>query len=57
MNRPTESPRFESRWPVAVAILAVIFLLAILPERIQLFPTWVPTSSGSLCSCRWARSG
>jgi hypothetical protein len=41
MNRLTESPRFESRWPVAVAILAVIFLLAILPERIQLFPTWV----------------
>jgi uncharacterized membrane protein len=32
---------FEPRWPVALAILAVIFLLAALPERIRLLPIWV----------------
>ncbi len=41
MNRWTEPPRFEPRWPVGLTVLVVIFLLAILPERIKLFPTWV----------------
>jgi len=31
---------FEPRWPVALAILAVIFLLAILPDRVRLLPMW-----------------
>ncbi len=41
MNGQTRSPHFEPRWPVALAILAVIFLLAVLPGRIRLLPIWV----------------
>jgi len=33
-------PQFEPRWPVAIAILAVILLLALLPGRLRLFPIW-----------------
>lgn len=32
---------FEPRWPVALAILAVILLLVVLPDRIRLFSMWV----------------
>ncbi len=42
MKDQTQTPRFEPRWPVALAILAVILLLVLLPERVRLFPTWVP---------------
>jgi hypothetical protein len=42
MKDQTQAPRFEPRWPVALAILAVILLLVLLPERVRLFPTWVP---------------
>ena len=41
MKEQTQAPRFEPRWPVALAILAVIVLLALLPERLMLFPGWV----------------
>ncbi|WDT80783.1 MAG: hypothetical protein MPW14_03080 [Candidatus Manganitrophus sp.] len=34
--------RLERRWPVAVAISAVLAILALLPERVRLFPVWVP---------------
>jgi uncharacterized membrane protein len=40
MNGQTKSPHFEPRWSVALAILAVIFLLALLPDRIRLLPIW-----------------
>jgi hypothetical protein len=40
MNGQTRAPHFEPRWPVALAILAVIFLLVVLPDRIRLFPMW-----------------
>jgi len=33
-------PQFEPRWPVALAILGVLFLLMALPGRIKLFPNW-----------------
>jgi len=42
MKEQTHTPRFEPRWPVALAILAVILLLVLLPERVRLFPAWVP---------------
>ena len=42
MKEPAQAPRIEPRWPVALAILAVILLLALLPERIRLFPAWFP---------------
>lgn len=40
MKEQARAPRFEPRWPVALAILAVLFLLTVLPERIRLFPVW-----------------
>jgi hypothetical protein len=46
MSGQTQSPDFEPRWPVALAILAVIFLLAVLPERVRLFPAWVTYVAG-----------
>lgn len=36
----------ERRWPVAVAIIAVVAVLALLPERVRLFPAWVPYVAG-----------
>ncbi len=41
-----QTKNFEPRWPVAFAILAVIFLLAMLPDRIRLLPTWVAYVAG-----------
>jgi hypothetical protein len=42
MDEPVKALRIEPRWPVALAILALIFLLALLPGRVRLFPIWVP---------------
>lgn len=36
-----QHPQFERRWPVVLTILAVIILLALLPEPIRLTPIWV----------------
>jgi hypothetical protein len=38
----TQPFRIEPRWPAALAILAVLFLLAVLPGRVRLLPVWVP---------------
>jgi len=38
----TEIYRVESRWPPMLAVLAVLFVLEILPVRIRLLPTWAP---------------
>lgn len=38
--------RIERRWPVAVAIIAVVAVLALLPERVRLVPAWVPYVAG-----------
>ena len=38
----TRSPYFEPRWPGVIAVLVVLLLAAILPERISLFPAWLP---------------
>jgi hypothetical protein len=40
MKDQAEVPRFERRWPVALAILTVLLLLALLPGRIRVFPAW-----------------
>jgi hypothetical protein len=37
-----EATNIEPRWPVVVAILAVLSLQALLPDRIRAFPSWVP---------------
>jgi uncharacterized membrane protein len=36
----------ESRWPVVLAILAVLLVLTLLPARIRLFPSWFPYAIG-----------
>jgi hypothetical protein len=36
----------EPRWPVALAILALLLLLAALPGRVRLLPSWVPYAIG-----------
>jgi uncharacterized membrane protein len=41
MKEQTRVARFEPRWPVVLAILVTIVLLALLPERLRLFPGWV----------------
>jgi uncharacterized membrane protein len=40
--------RYEHRWPVAIAIVVVIGLLALLPGRIKLFPDWFPYAIGMM---------
>jgi hypothetical protein len=40
MKERAEPSRVEPRWPVALAIFAVLLLLAVLPERVRLFPVW-----------------
>lgn len=46
MKKQIQSPDFEPRWPVALMILAVILLLALLPDRIRLFPVWCFSIAG-----------
>ena len=46
MKEQVTSVRFEPRWPVVLAILVVLILLAGLPGRIRLFPVWVPYTIG-----------
>jgi hypothetical protein len=41
MNESLQSIREESRWPPALAILAVLGLLAMLPQHVQAMPVWV----------------
>jgi len=42
MKEPTTPLRIEPRWPVALALLAVILLLALLPGRVRFVPIWLP---------------
>jgi hypothetical protein len=37
-----EATHIEPRWPAVVAILAVLSLQSLLPDRIRAFPNWVP---------------
>src|SRR5262245_53268993 len=41
-REPAQALRLEPRWPVALALFAVLGLLAVLPGRVKEFPTWVP---------------
>ncbi len=42
MKDPTQPLRIEPRWPAALAILAVLLLLTVLPGRVRLLPVWFP---------------
>lgn len=67
MERPERTGRLEPRWPVAVTVLTVLFLLSVLPDRIRLYPSWlgyvvgiavlVPLAGVALTSARqwWRR--
>jgi uncharacterized membrane protein len=39
---PGTNLKFESRWPVVLAIGTVLALMRLLPNRLRLFPTWMP---------------
>ena len=41
MNAPDQASREESRWPPALAILLVLFLMATLPGHVIALPVWV----------------
>ena len=41
MKEQSQAPRIEPRWPAALAILILLFLLEVLPGRIRLLPRWV----------------
>ena len=41
MNEPAKTIRDESRWPPALAILLVLFLMATLPGHVIALPVWV----------------
>jgi hypothetical protein len=41
VNRPAKTIDHESRWPPALAILFVLFLMAILPGHVYVMPVWV----------------
>lgn len=40
MEADSKIQRIERRWPVVVTILFVLFILAGIPERIRMLPTW-----------------
>jgi len=42
MSDPRHTRPAEPRWPPALAIIAVLGLLAVLPHHVQLTPRWVP---------------
>jgi len=46
MREPSQVTHVEQRWPVALAIVAVVLLLALLPDRVRVFPTWLPCLLG-----------
>jgi hypothetical protein len=41
MTEPVQTIPHESRWPPALAILVIIFLLAALPGHVTVLPVWV----------------
>jgi hypothetical protein len=41
-GEPATTERFESRWPVVLAVIFLLALLALLPSRLIVMPSWVP---------------
>ena len=46
MKAPVRISRYEPRWPVALAVAAVVALFALMPGRIRLMPIWVSYALG-----------
>lgn len=47
-NASCEMKKLELRWPVALTILAVLFLTVLLHDRVKLFPDWFHYAAGSI---------
>jgi uncharacterized membrane protein len=41
MTQPLDTPPFERRWPVMLAIFVVLALVTVLPRHLKLVPAWV----------------
>ena len=41
-----QATRIEPRWPVALAVLVLLFLLTVLPGRVKVLPSWVTYAAG-----------
>jgi hypothetical protein len=48
MDKASPTPLIESRWPVVLTVLAVISLLAVLPGRVRVLPSWVVYVGGAM---------
>jgi len=48
MTGKIERDSAESRWPVILAIVAVLIVLVALPDRVRLMPPWFMALSGAL---------
>jgi len=46
VKEPTQVRQIEPRWPAALAIVVVVLLLAVLPNRVRVFPLWLPPLLG-----------
>ena len=46
MNGPAHTPYHESRWPPALAILAVLLVSAALPAHVHVLPVWISYAAG-----------
>ena len=46
MKEPAPVLRIEARWPVILAIIAVLFLLTILHRPIAMLLVWIPCVAG-----------
>jgi len=46
VQEPAQPIRHEPRWPVVLAVLAVLLVLTLLPARIRLFPSWFAYAIG-----------
>ena len=46
VKEPAQLSRIERRWPVALAVLPLILLALLMPERVTLFPVWLPYVCG-----------
>ena len=69
MKEPVPVLQIEVRVPVILAIIAVLFLLTILPRPIAMLPVWIPCVAGivvivpmavvglTAAKARWLRIG
>ena len=48
MKEPAPVLRIEARWPVILVILAVLFLLTMLPRPLAMLPVWISWVAGTV---------